>query len=102
MFHVAGFLPYYQHDQQQVERKRHIGNDVVVLVFKENSKYKINNNNLNNNIKNDNNDNNLNNNLNNNNDGNNIDINNEDFNKRTLFNPLNIKSQFNRLFFYLI
>lgn len=35
MFHVAPFLPFNPLDPQQLERKRHIGNDVVVLIFKE-------------------------------------------------------------------
>eukprot|EP01105_Mastigella_eilhardi_P023439 TRINITY_DN58_c0_g3_i1.p1 TRINITY_DN58_c0_g3~~TRINITY_DN58_c0_g3_i1.p1 ORF type:complete len:678 (-),score=180.43 TRINITY_DN58_c0_g3_i1:59-2071(-) len=33
MFHVSTFLPYMQNCDQQVERKRHIGNDIVVLVY---------------------------------------------------------------------
>jgi RAP1 GTPase activating protein 1 len=35
MFHVSTFLPYTPENPQQVERKRHIGNDIVVLIFKE-------------------------------------------------------------------
>ena len=35
MFHVAPFLPHSSSNSQQVERKKHIGNDVVVIVFKE-------------------------------------------------------------------
>jgi RAP1 GTPase activating protein 1 len=35
MFHVASFLPYSSVDPQQIERKRFIGNDIVVLIFKE-------------------------------------------------------------------
>ena len=35
MFHVSTLLPYQEFDEQKVERKRHIGNDVVVLIFKE-------------------------------------------------------------------
>jgi len=35
MFHVGIFLPFSESNRQQVERKRHIGNDVVVIVFKE-------------------------------------------------------------------
>eukprot|EP01105_Mastigella_eilhardi_P011255 TRINITY_DN2604_c0_g1_i3.p1 TRINITY_DN2604_c0_g1~~TRINITY_DN2604_c0_g1_i3.p1 ORF type:complete len:450 (+),score=105.40 TRINITY_DN2604_c0_g1_i3:968-2317(+) len=35
MFHVCTLLPFQECDRQKVERKRHIGNDVVVLVFKE-------------------------------------------------------------------
>jgi hypothetical protein len=35
LFHVANMLPYKEGDEQQLERKRHIGNDVVVIVFQE-------------------------------------------------------------------
>eukprot|EP00727_Mastigamoeba_balamuthi_P012591 m51a1_g7955 hypothetical protein (798) ;mRNA; f:184965-188029 len=35
MFHVATMLPYTPNDRQQVEKKRHIGNDICVIVFKE-------------------------------------------------------------------
>eukprot|EP01114_Cavostelium_apophysatum_P014803 TRINITY_DN3923_c0_g1_i2.p1 TRINITY_DN3923_c0_g1~~TRINITY_DN3923_c0_g1_i2.p1 ORF type:complete len:650 (+),score=151.74 TRINITY_DN3923_c0_g1_i2:227-2176(+) len=35
MFHVSTMLPFNLKDEQQVERKRHIGNDVVLIVFKE-------------------------------------------------------------------
>ena len=35
MFHVATMLPFQEKDAQKVERKRHIGNDVVVLIFKD-------------------------------------------------------------------
>jgi hypothetical protein len=35
MFHVATLLPYVEGDQQQLEKKRHIGNDVVVIVFQD-------------------------------------------------------------------
>ena len=35
MYHVATLLPNQAADAQKVERKRHIGNDVVTLVFKE-------------------------------------------------------------------
>lgn len=35
MFHVAPLLPYHENDPQRVERKRHIGNDIVVIVFLE-------------------------------------------------------------------
>jgi len=35
MFHVCTELPYVANDPQQVQRKRHIGNDIVILVFKE-------------------------------------------------------------------
>eukprot|EP01103_Thecamoeba_quadrilineata_P016718 TRINITY_DN5669_c0_g1_i1.p1 TRINITY_DN5669_c0_g1~~TRINITY_DN5669_c0_g1_i1.p1 ORF type:complete len:839 (-),score=182.09 TRINITY_DN5669_c0_g1_i1:113-2629(-) len=33
MFHVSTLLPYTQNDAQQLERKRHLGNDIVVIVF---------------------------------------------------------------------
>jgi RAP1 GTPase activating protein 1 len=39
MFHVSTLLPYYPQDIQQVERKRHIGNDVVVIVWNEGRGY---------------------------------------------------------------
>jgi len=35
MFHVSGLLPLSTADPQQIERKRHLGNDIVVIVFKE-------------------------------------------------------------------
>merc|ERR1712137_635332 len=35
MFHVATLLPFSKTDTQQLERKRHLGNDVVVIIFKE-------------------------------------------------------------------
>jgi len=35
MFHVSTLLPFQPDDLQRVERKRHLGNDIVVLVFKE-------------------------------------------------------------------
>jgi len=35
MFHVSTLLPYQENDQQRVERKRHLGNDVVIIIFKE-------------------------------------------------------------------
>eukprot|EP00007_Cunea_sp_BSH-02190019_P003171 CAMPEP_0174238484 /NCGR_PEP_ID=MMETSP0417-20130205/11373_1 /TAXON_ID=242541 /ORGANISM="Mayorella sp, Strain BSH-02190019" /LENGTH=889 /DNA_ID=CAMNT_0015317325 /DNA_START=161 /DNA_END=2826 /DNA_ORIENTATION=+ len=34
MFHVCTLLPYDDVQEQQISRKRHIGNDIVVLVFK--------------------------------------------------------------------
>jgi len=37
MFHVATILPFSETDQQQLQRKRHIGNDIVCLVFQEGS-----------------------------------------------------------------
>ena len=35
MFHVAPLLPYNADDAQQLERKRHLGNDVVLIFFLE-------------------------------------------------------------------
>ncbi|RNA18404.1 rap1 GTPase-activating 1-like isoform X7 [Brachionus plicatilis] len=35
MFHVSTLLPYNKNDSQQLERKRHIGNDIVAVVFQE-------------------------------------------------------------------
>ncbi|XP_068114051.1 rap1 GTPase-activating protein 1-like isoform X2 [Hyperolius riggenbachi] len=35
MFHVSTKLPYTQGDMQQLQRKRHIGNDIVSLVYQE-------------------------------------------------------------------
>jgi RAP1 GTPase activating protein 1 len=35
MFHVSTLLPYSETDKQQLQRKRHIGNDIVALVFQE-------------------------------------------------------------------
>jgi len=35
MFHVSTLLPFFPDDAQQVERKRHLGNDVVILLFSE-------------------------------------------------------------------
>eukprot|EP01124_Arcella_intermedia_P007777 TRINITY_DN14811_c0_g1_i2.p1 TRINITY_DN14811_c0_g1~~TRINITY_DN14811_c0_g1_i2.p1 ORF type:complete len:464 (+),score=97.26 TRINITY_DN14811_c0_g1_i2:92-1483(+) len=35
MFHVATLLPSQEADEQRLERKRHIGNDVVAIVFHE-------------------------------------------------------------------
>eukprot|EP01103_Thecamoeba_quadrilineata_P014703 TRINITY_DN4446_c0_g1_i1.p1 TRINITY_DN4446_c0_g1~~TRINITY_DN4446_c0_g1_i1.p1 ORF type:complete len:615 (-),score=133.39 TRINITY_DN4446_c0_g1_i1:193-1869(-) len=37
MYHVASMLPDHSSDPQRLEKKRHIGNDVVVFVFKESS-----------------------------------------------------------------
>jgi RAP1 GTPase activating protein 1 len=33
MFHVAPLLPMSTADKQQLERKRHVGNDIVVVIF---------------------------------------------------------------------
>eukprot|EP00158_Paraphelidium_tribonemae_P001232 Partr_v1_DN24146_c0_g1_i1_m71146 putative GTPase activating protein len=35
MFHVGPLLPFSAIDKQQLERKRHIGNDIVVIIFSE-------------------------------------------------------------------
>lgn len=35
MFHVSTMLPYSSGNKQQVERKRHIGNDIVNIIFEE-------------------------------------------------------------------
>jgi len=35
MFHVSTLLPFSPDDEQQIERKRHIFNDVVTIVYKE-------------------------------------------------------------------
>ncbi len=35
MFHVSTMLPHVSDEEQQLERKRHIGNDVIVLVFQD-------------------------------------------------------------------
>uniref|UniRef100_A0A914W0Z7 Rap-GAP domain-containing protein n=1 Tax=Plectus sambesii TaxID=2011161 RepID=A0A914W0Z7_9BILA len=35
MFHVSTLLPYTVGDVQQVQRKRHIGNDIVAIVFQD-------------------------------------------------------------------
>lgn len=35
MFHVSTLLPFNPKDKQQLERKRHIGNDIVVIVFQD-------------------------------------------------------------------
>ncbi|KAJ3412007.1 GTPase-activating Rap/Ran-GAP domain-like protein 3 [Chytridiales sp. JEL 0842] len=32
-YHVSTLLPYFKDDQQQIQRKRHIGNDIVSVVF---------------------------------------------------------------------
>jgi len=37
MFHVSTYIPYTSKDRQQVERKRFLGNDVVIIVFKDGS-----------------------------------------------------------------
>ena len=35
MFHVSTFLPYVESDPQQLQRKCHIGNDIVAIVFQD-------------------------------------------------------------------
>jgi len=35
VFHVSTMLPFNPKDKQQLERKRHIGNDIVVILFQE-------------------------------------------------------------------
>eukprot|EP01119_Soliformovum_irregulare_P017461 TRINITY_DN5196_c0_g1_i1.p1 TRINITY_DN5196_c0_g1~~TRINITY_DN5196_c0_g1_i1.p1 ORF type:complete len:962 (+),score=316.20 TRINITY_DN5196_c0_g1_i1:150-3035(+) len=35
MFHVSTMLPYSAQDKQQLERKRHLGNDVCTIVFQD-------------------------------------------------------------------
>ena len=35
MFHVSTLLPHSKIDRQQLERKRHIGNDIVAIIFQE-------------------------------------------------------------------
>lgn len=35
MFHVSTLLPYVDGDEQQLQRKCHIGNDIVAIVFQE-------------------------------------------------------------------
>jgi hypothetical protein len=57
MFHISTLLPYTPNDEQQLERKRHLGNDVVVVIFND---------------------------------------------SETQFNPLLVRSQFNRMCFAVI
>ncbi|KAH9368141.1 hypothetical protein HPB48_018826 [Haemaphysalis longicornis] len=35
MFHVSTMLPHEEHDPQKLQKKRHIGNDIVCVVFLE-------------------------------------------------------------------
>jgi RAP1 GTPase activating protein 1 len=35
MFHVSTLLPFTRTDSSQIQRKRHIGNDIVTIVFQE-------------------------------------------------------------------
>src|SRR5690554_4666957 len=37
MFHVSTLLPFSSVNRQQIERKRHIGNDIAVLLFLDSS-----------------------------------------------------------------
>lgn len=39
MFHVSTMLPYTDGDSQQLARKRHLGNDIVVILFQEVNKF---------------------------------------------------------------
>ena len=33
MFHISTLLPFTTGNEQQLERKRHLGNDIVVIIF---------------------------------------------------------------------
>mmetsp|Transcript_43842 Transcript_43842/g.110542 ORF Transcript_43842/g.110542 Transcript_43842/m.110542 type:complete len:502 (-) Transcript_43842:16-1521(-) len=35
MFHVSTLLPFFPDDSQQIERKRHLGNDIIMIIYKE-------------------------------------------------------------------
>jgi len=35
MFHISTMIPFHKDDTQQIERKRHLGNDVVIIVFRD-------------------------------------------------------------------
>lgn len=35
MFHVSSMLPHAPNDPQNIERKRHLGNDIVMILFQE-------------------------------------------------------------------
>ena len=37
MFHVSTCLPYSNFDKQQIERKRHLGNDIILVLFTDKS-----------------------------------------------------------------
>jgi RAP1 GTPase activating protein 1 len=39
MFHVSTLLPHSNKDDQQLEKKRHIGNDRVAIIFQEENSY---------------------------------------------------------------
>jgi len=38
MYHVSTLLPHFPYDKQQLEKKRHLGNDICVIVFNESSR----------------------------------------------------------------
>ena len=38
MFHVSTMLPYQEDDKQRVERKRHLGNDIGIILFNDTGK----------------------------------------------------------------
>jgi len=42
MFHVSTMLPYVATDPQQLSRKRHIGNDIVTIIFVDEPDFKFN------------------------------------------------------------
>lgn len=35
MFHISTLLPWTRNDPQQIERKKHIGNDIVIIIFQD-------------------------------------------------------------------
>ncbi|GAM28135.1 hypothetical protein SAMD00019534_113110 [Acytostelium subglobosum LB1] len=39
MFHVSTMLPFYPNDPKQIERKKHLGNDRMMIVFSDSGKY---------------------------------------------------------------
>jgi len=41
MFHVSTFLPFDEDETQQVSRKRHLGNDIVVIIFQEKGNHPV-------------------------------------------------------------
>jgi len=41
MFHVSTYLPIGEDEEQQLARKRHLGNDVVVLLFQEGNQHPL-------------------------------------------------------------
>ena len=42
MFHVSTELPFTENEPQQLQRKRHIGNDIVCIIFLEDSECQFN------------------------------------------------------------